>query len=70
MSLPLIWDMPVISTYRRLACDVLAELSLPPSLTDAAVYPFSKQVGVAAVADLLLNHVYQYRGGRATRQWP
>jgi len=35
MSLPLIWDMPVISTYRRLACDVLAELSLPPSLTDA-----------------------------------
>ena len=33
----------------------------PLSLTDAAVDPFPKQVGVAAVAGVLLNHVDQYR---------
>jgi hypothetical protein len=33
--------------YRRLACGVLAELLLPLLLTDAAVHPFPKQVGVA-----------------------
>ncbi len=60
MSVSLIWDMRVIWTYRRLAFDVLAGLSLPLSLTDAAVDPFPKQVGVAAVAGVLLNHVDQY----------
>jgi hypothetical protein len=63
-SVPLIWDMPVIWTYRRLAFDVLALLSLPQSLTDAAVDPFPKQVGVAAVTGVLLNHVDQYRAQR------
>src|SRR5262249_24481551 len=47
-------DMPVIWTSRRLAWDVLAELSLPLSLTDAAVDPLPKQVRVAAVAGVLL----------------
>ena len=36
----------------------LAEL--PLSLTDPAVDPFPQQVGVAAVAGVLLNHVHQY----------
>jgi hypothetical protein len=54
----------VIWRYRRLAFDVLAELPLPLSLTDAAVDPFPKQVGVAAVAGVLLNHVDQYRAQR------
>src|SRR5215813_10882465 len=56
--------MPVIWTYRRLAFDVLAGLSLPLSLTDAAVDPLPKQVRVAAVAGVLLNHVDQYRAQR------
>ena len=34
------------------------------SLTDAAVHPFPKQVGVAAVAGVLLNHVDQHRAQR------
>ena len=61
MSVPLIWDMPVIWMYIRLACGVLAELSLPLLLTDAAVDTFPQHVGVAAVAGVLLNHVDQYR---------
>ena len=62
VSALLIWDMRVIWTYRRLAFDVLAEL--PLSLTGAAVDPFPKHVGVAAVAGVLLNHVDQYRAQR------
>ena len=42
----------------------LAELSLPLSLTDTAVDPLPQQVGVAAVAGVLLNHVDQYRARR------
>ena len=49
---------------------MLAELSLPPSLTDAAVYPFPKQVGVAAVAGVPLNHVDQYRAQRRASAVP
>ena len=64
VSVPLVWDVRVIWTDRRLAFDVLAEWSLPLSLTDAAVDPFPKQVGVAAVAGVLLNHVDQYRAQR------
>jgi len=56
--------MPVIWTYRRLAFGVVAELSLPLLLTDAAVDTFPQHVGVAAVAGVLLNHVDQYRAQR------
>src|SRR5229473_2994811 len=49
---------------RRLACGLLAELSLPLLLTDAAVDTFPQHVGVAAVAGVLLNHVDQYRAQR------
>ena len=40
------------------------KLSLPLSLTDAAVDPFPKQVRVAAVAGVFLNHVDQDRAQR------
>ena len=50
MSVPLIWDMRVIWTYRRLAFGVLAGLSLPLSLTDAAVDPVPEtEIGRAHV---------------------
>jgi hypothetical protein len=53
--------MPVIWMYGKPAFDVLAELSLPLSLTDAAVDTLPQHVGVATVAGVLLNHVDQYR---------
>ena len=49
---------------RKARVDVPAELSLPLSLTDAAVDPFPKQVRVAAVAGVFLNHVDQDRAQR------
>jgi hypothetical protein len=61
MRVPFIWDMPVFWTYRRLACGVLAGLSLPLLLTEAAVGTFPQQVGVAAMAGVHLNHVDQHR---------
>jgi hypothetical protein len=58
-------------TKPRLACEVFAGLSLPLSLTDAAVDTFPQHVGVAAVAGVLLNHVDQYRAQlRATAVRP
>jgi hypothetical protein len=60
----------VSGTYRRLAFGVLAELSLPLSLTNAAVDPFPKQVGVTAVASVPLNQVDQYRAQRRVSAVP
>jgi len=45
-------------------------LSLPLSLTDAAVDPFPKQAGVTAVAGVLLNHVDQYPAHRRVSAVP
>ncbi len=58
------------TTATEIAAQASAIRIAPRSLSDAAVDPFPQEVGVAAVAGVLLDHVDQYRAQRDCRAVP